>query len=93
MRQMLEDAILAEQQRRRRLKARGRPLHYWRERGDDAPPRDEYWCDHCVGFYGVPHSEFTHQPGVLCRNMRRERVCACIDCVVYERWADSQETT
>jgi hypothetical protein len=90
----IETAIKGEQARRRVLKEKRRPLHYWQERGDDGPPLKEFWCEYCVGFYGVPHeistntSTAAHVPGQLCRNLRwrpgGNRQCACIDCVVYE---------
>lgn len=83
----LEAAIRDEQAHRRALEAVGAPLHYWQVRGDVEAPRREVWCDHCVGFYGVPH-DGTHDNG-LCRHLYRVytpegRVCACIDCAVAE---------
>jgi hypothetical protein len=103
----LEDAIEAERERRRAAKRRGHPLHYWRARGDAEPPCDEYWCDWCVGFYGVPHEiskkpedRFfaVHIPGQLCRNVYSQpRQCARIDCVVAEsaarRAREAEQTT
>lgn len=91
----IDDAIKAERERRLALKDAGRPMHYWRERGDSEPPADEHWCDHCAGFYGVPHDNWVHVRGELCRNIHsatdlrpgRCRQCACIDCVVAERLA------
>jgi hypothetical protein len=95
----IDARIKAERERRLELKARGEPMHYWRERGDREPPCDEFWCDHCAGYYGVPHDFQTHEKGHLCRNIHsatdsrphRCRQCACIDCVVAEQM--TKETT
>lgn len=86
----LDVTIKAERDRRRALKEKGRPYHYWRERGDAVAPREEHWCDRCVGFYGVPHDKFTHTPNRLCRSLGHApdcRQCACLECVVYEAWS------
>ena len=86
----LEQTIDHERKRRLALRAKRRAYHYWRERGDTEAPREEYWCDHCAGFYGVPHDGQEHQGDGLCRNLGRNhdcRQCACIDCVVFEAWS------
>lgn len=83
----LEVEIEAERQHRLRRRAHGRAYHYWRERGDKEPPCNEYWCEHCAGYFGVPH-DYAHEEGSFCRSMGRypgNRQCACIDCVVFER--------
>lgn len=91
--QTIEQAIVAERERRLALKAKRRPYHYWRERGDNEAPSEEHWCEYCAGFYGVPHDEYTHRIGKLCRSMgymRGNRQCACIDCIVHEAWIASR---
>lgn len=84
-------ALEAERERRRSLIREGRPFHYWHQRGDAEPPCREYWCTHCVGYYGVPH-DYAHDvpydgvEGGVCRWMYdRPRQCACIDCAVMEQ--------
>lgn len=88
------DAIVEE--RRRRLAKGGKgsrkAYHYWRERGDDEPPMQEWWCDYCAGYFGVPHDDWVHT-GDLCSNIGRfpgNRQCACIDCVVWEQECERQ---
>lgn len=79
--------IAVERDARLRAKANRQPYHYGDARGDGRPP-EEYWCDWCAGFYGVPHEisdnphTATHRPGLLCRNAYSgiDRSCACIDC-------------
>lgn len=89
----IEEAIEAERARRLAMKAKRRPYHYWKERGDESAPSTEYWCDRCAGFYGVPHDD-AHPRKSLCRNLGRNhmnRQCACIDCVVFEAWSLRQK--
>lgn len=82
---VLREAIEQERLRRATLKFEGAPYHYWQVRGDSEPPAREYWCNHCVGYFGVPHH---YQPDDehLCRNIAsafaRNPQCACIDCTV-----------
>lgn len=70
-------------------------------RGDTAEmhrwaPTEEHWCDHCAGWYGVPHTigkragVDTHIVGELCRSIGHapgNPQCACIDCQVYAVWS------
>lgn len=78
----LERRIAAERRRRLAGASGIGTWHYWRARGDDGPPPEEYWCAYCAGWYGVPH-DMTHQRGSLCRLMGT-RQCACIDCWVAD---------
>lgn len=87
----LEAAIGEEQARRRNLQHAGTPFHYWQARGDAEAPRDEYWCDHCVGFYGVPHDWAHLEP--VCRYAWGPHVCACIDCQVARALREVEATT
>lgn len=82
-------ALAVERARRREMPG---SYHYWSECGDDAPPLNEYYCEHCVGWYGVPHTSH-HLRNARCRFAgRRPRQCACIDCIVLDRlWADYEE--
>lgn len=83
----LDVAIAKERKRRQKMKSRGFPLHYWKERGDKAPPIREHWCDWCVGFYGVPHDNMHFKKKGWCQSIsfNGKRQCACIDCVVAEK--------
>lgn len=90
----LDDEIAAERKRRSALRKRGRPYQYWRERGDDSAPHEEFWCARCVGYYGVPHDDWTHKKNQLCRNLglrSDSRQCACLECVVFEAWSAERE--
>lgn len=50
-----------------------RPQQFARVKGDA-----DHWCDHCEGFFGVPHS---HRPApYICQYSATG--CACIDCCV-----------
>lgn len=79
-----EDEVRTERRRRLALREKGRPYHYWRERGDAAPPPTSHWCDFCAGYFGVPHGPWSHLTPGSCGSLNRvfggQRVC--IECVV-----------
>ena len=82
----LVELIRTERARRKRV----RPVYrYWMVRGDPRPPLKEYWCQYCMGFFGVPHDFHSDDPDVIScpfvqAALHGTRSCACIECVCAE---------
>lgn len=83
-----ETAIVAEQQRRQTLVQNLTPFDHALER-DGTPGLARYWCELCVGYYGVNHQEQgTHRYWPECKFAHRtqgKQKCACISCLITAR--------